>query len=285
MMQDLRRRHRSMVAFALVTFLLCATPSFAGKKKTKKKKAPTTVTQPAADTAGTTTQTPATATAPAQNLLPASDNKSVAASERELEAVLTQIDRASENFRSCEADFVWEQYQRVVDEHDVQKGRVYFLHHEKDIHMAADVQSPETKYLLFSEGKVRLYQPKIEQVTEYDVGKKKAEFESFLVLGFGGRGHDLPSAFQVSYQGTETMEGTKVVKLDLVPKAAKVHNMFDHITVWVDATRDVSLKQQFFEPSGDYRIALYSNFKMNQKINDDVFKLKISSRTKVVRPQ
>src|SRR5258706_20687 len=205
MMQDLQRNPGSMIAFALAAFLLCETPSFAGKKKTKKKKAPTTVTQPAADTAGTTMQTPATAL-PAQNLLPASDNKSVAASERELEAVLTQIDRASENFRSCEADFVWEQYQRVVDEHDVQKGRVYFLHHEKDIHMAADVQSPETKYLLFSEGKVRLYQPKIEQVTEYDVGKKKAEFESFLVLGFGGRGHDLPSAFQVSYQGRESME-------------------------------------------------------------------------------
>ncbi len=285
MMQDLPRKHRSMIAFALVAFLLCAAPSFAGKKKTKKKKAQTAVTQPAAATTATTMPAPATATAPpAQNLLPASDNKP-AAGERELEAVLTQIDRASESFHSCEADFMWEQYQKVVDEHDVQKGRVYFLHHEKDIHMAADVQSPETKYLLVSEGKVRLYQPKIEQVTEYDVGKKKAEFESFLVLGFGGRGHDLPSAFHVSYQGTETMEGTKVVKLDLVPKAAKVHNMFEHITVWVDPTRDVSLKQQFFEPSGDYRIALYSNFKMNQKINDDVFKLKTSSRTKVVRPQ
>jgi outer membrane lipoprotein-sorting protein len=51
----------------------------------------------------------------------------------------------------------------------------------------------------------------------------------------------------------------------------------------VDTARDVSLKQQAFEPSGDYRTAYYSNIKLNEKVPDDVFKLKTTPKTKVVR--
>jgi outer membrane lipoprotein-sorting protein len=265
-------RRQTLLSFTLVAVVCGSILSLAEQKPAKKSTKPATHAQPSG-----------TGKAPAPK--PASPAAKNTTDGGTLESVLTQLDRASENFHSCEADFVWEQYQKVVDERDIQKGKVYFLHHDKGLHMAADVQEPEKKYLLFSEGKVRLYQPKIEQVTEYEVGKKKAEFESFLVLGFGGRGHDLPSAFNVKYEGAETIGNVKVVKLDLVPKSDKVHNMFEHITIWVDPTQDVSLKQQFFEPSGDYRTATYSNFKMNQKLNDDIFKLKTTSRTKVVKPQ
>ncbi len=262
-------KHRIAISLGLAITLSIAPASFARDKKKSKPPSHAAVVETAAK-------------APIPAETKAASSK---AGDGNLDSVLNALDRSSENFRSCEADFVWEQYQKVVDERDVQKGRVFFAHHDKDIHMAADISEPEKKYLVFSEGKVRLYQPKIEQVTEYEVGKKKAEFESFLVLGFGGRGHDLPVAFQVKYEGTETLDGIKVAKLSLVPKSEKVRNMFAKIEVWVDPTRDVSLKQQFFEPSGDYRTAVYSNFKLNQKLNDDVFKLKTNSRTKVVRPQ
>ena len=56
--------------------------------------------------------------------------------------------------------------------------------------------------------------------------------------------------------------------------------MFPLITLWMDAPRGVSLKQEFTEPSGDYRIAHYSDIRVNQKVSDDVFKLKTTGRTK-----
>ena len=43
-----------------------------------------------------------------------------------LERVLAQMDTAASNFRTTEAAVVWDQYQKVVDEHEEQKGRVYF---------------------------------------------------------------------------------------------------------------------------------------------------------------
>jgi outer membrane lipoprotein-sorting protein len=204
----------------------------------------------------------------------------------QLEAVLTQLDKASVGFRTAEADFVWDQFQAIVQEHDLQKGKVYFARHEKDTHMAADITEPDKKQVVFSEGKIRLYQPKIDQITEYEAsGKNREEVESFMVLGFGGRGHDLTKQFDVKYLGEEVIDGIKTVKLDLVPKAEKVRNMFSHFTLWMDPARDVSLKQQAFEPSGDYRTATYSNIKINEKVPDEIFKIKTTQHTKVVRPQ
>lgn len=205
----------------------------------------------------------------------------------DLEKVLTQLDSASAKFKSAEADFRWDQYQKVVNETDVQKGKVYFQRqdHDHSTLMAADITEPDKKILLFNDGKIRFYQPRIDQVTEYEAGKNRDEVESFLVLGFGSRGHDLLNKFDVKFSGQEVVDGVPTVKLELTPKSPKIRNMFDRIILWIDPVRDVSLKQQAFEPSGDYRIAAYTNFKMNSKLPDDTFKLKTTSRTKVVKPQ
>lgn len=202
-----------------------------------------------------------------------------------LEAVLNQMDSTAAAFKSAEADFVWDQYQKVVDETDTQKGKVYFRRLAKETQMAADITAPEKKYLLFTGSKVQLYQPRIDQVTEYGTGKNRADFESFLVLGFGGRGHDLLKTFEVKALGEEEVDGTHTAKLELVPRTERARGMFNRILLWIDSARGVSLQQQFFEPSGDYRIARYTNIKMNQKLADEVFKLKTTSRTKFINPQ
>lgn len=202
-----------------------------------------------------------------------------------LETVLNDMDRAATGFKSAQADFVWDQFTKVVNEHDQQKGVVYYRRQPKEVQMAADITQPAKKYVLFSGGKVDVYQPEIEQVTEYSAGKNKAEFESFLVLGFGGRGHDLAKSFDVTFGGWEDVDGVKTAKLNLSPKAQKVRSMFAQIVLWIDPARGVSVQQQFLEPSGDYRLAKYTNIKLNQPLPNDVFKLKTTGNTKWVRPQ
>jgi len=208
-----------------------------------------------------------------------------AQSSPELERVLKQMDATSENFHTTEASFVWDQYSKVVDETDTQKGKTYFRREGNETEMAADITEPDKKYVLYSDGRVQLYQPKIDQITIYNAGKNKAAVESFLVLGFGGGGHDMLKSFDVKYLGTEKIDGVETAKLDLVPKSERVRNTFSHITLWIDPTRGVSLQQQLFEPSGDYRLAKYSDIQLNQKIPDQVFRIKVTGKTKVVSPQ
>ena len=201
-----------------------------------------------------------------------------------LEAVLTSMDQAAANFHTAQCDFAWDQYQKVVDDHDYQKGTMYFRRQSDDVHMAADITSPTKKYVLFTGNLVSVYQPSIEQVTEYNPGKNKGEFASFLVLGFGGRGRDLAKSFDVNYAGMEQVDGVNAAKLELTPKSQRVRGMFQTITLWIDPARGVSVQQRFSEPSGDYRLAKYSNIIINQKIAGDVFKLKTTGHTKFIRP-
>ena len=203
-----------------------------------------------------------------------------------LQKVLSQMDSSAAGFRSAQADLTSVQYQKVVDETDTQKGKAYFRRAGKNnLEMALDITQPDAKYVLLKDDKVRLYQPAIDQVTEYNIAKNRADVESMFALGFGGRGHDLLKAFEAKLAGDELVQGIHTAKLELWPRSDKVKNMFSLITLWVDPERGISLQQRFDEPSGDYRVAQYSNIRLNQKISDDVFKLKTTAATKVVTPQ
>jgi outer membrane lipoprotein-sorting protein len=202
-----------------------------------------------------------------------------------LEKVLTAMDQQAATFKNAQADFVWDQYTKVVDDHDLQEGTIYFRRQSKnEVQMTADIRKPNAKQVLFADGKVRLYEPKIDQVTEYDAGKNKSDFESFLVLGFGGSGHDMAKSFDVKYAGTEPVQGTPAAKLVLTPKSQRVRSMFEQIILWIDPAKGISVQQQFFDRDGNHRLAKYSNIKLNEKISDEVFKLKTTSKTRVVRP-
>jgi outer membrane lipoprotein-sorting protein len=207
-------------------------------------------------------------------------------SSPDLERVLDRIDRNAASFHTMEASFAWDQYQKVVDDKDTQEGKVYFRRAGNETQMAAEITKvdgkPQAKYVLFTDGKVQLYQPGIaDQVDVYNTGKNKETFESLLVLGFGGSGHGLLKAFDVTYAGQETLNGTPTDKLNLIPKSDKIRNVFDHILLWIDS-RGVSLQQQLFNSEGDYRLAKYSDIQPNQKIPDSVFKLKATGKTKFV---
>ena len=172
---------------------------------------------------------------------------------------------AARNFRTTEASVVWDQYQKVIDETETQKGKIYFRREGGEIQMAADFVEPDKKYVIYSGGKVQVYQPKIDQVNEYDPGKNRSDVESFLVLGFGGGGHDLFKSYDVKFLGTETVNGIKADKLELIPKSDRLRNNIARILLWIDPDRGISVQQQLFEPGGDYRLAKYSEIKINQK--------------------
>ena len=206
------------------------------------------------------------------------------AGQQSLNAVLQDMDKAAAKFKTAQADFEWDQYERVVDEHDIQKGQIYFRRTKTGIDAAIRVTSPDAKQVLFKDGKLMLYQPKIDQVTEYKASANRAEVESFMSLGFGASGKDLARNFEIKLDGWETVDGVKTAKLDLTPKEAKVRSSLSRVLLWMDPVQDVSLKQQFFEPSGDYRLTHYTNIRLNRRISDDVFRLKTTSRTKFVKP-
>jgi outer membrane lipoprotein-sorting protein len=212
-----------------------------------------------------------------------------------LETVYKSMDAAAAKFNTTQANFEWDRYEKVIDEvDDVETGNIFYRRVGKDVEMKAEIKTagpsrdklkPEPQFVLFSQGKVQRYLPRVDQVTVYDVGKNRSALEAYLVLGFGGSGQDLAKSFDVTFQGQETVDGIGAAKLQLIPKSERLRNTFAQILLWIDLDRGISVQQQFFEPDGNYKLAKYSSIRLNEKIPDEVFHLKTTGKTQTISPR
>jgi outer membrane lipoprotein-sorting protein len=209
----------------------------------------------------------------------------IAGESPELERVIAKMDATAKTFVSAETNVVWDRYDKVINETDSEEGKVYFRREGGEIQMAADFIKPNPKYVIYSGGKVQVYLPKANEVDQYDATKHRSDVESFLVLGFGGSGKDLFKSYDVKYLGAETVAGTTTERLELIPKSVQLRNNIGRILLWIDPKLGVSVQQQFFESSGNYRLAKYSDIHLNQKLPDSAFRLKTNGKTKFVSPQ
>jgi len=207
------------------------------------------------------------------------------AQSADLQKVLSQMDTASQKFQSAQADFSWDQLTVVVQSHEITAGTIAFRRAGNSTEMIANVKTdnglPAPKDILYKNAELTYYQPTIKQQTIFSAGANRQQYEGFLTLGFGGSGKDLAANWNINFQGIEAIDGVQTAKLDLTPKQTSGNQMFTHITIWVDPARAISLKQIFFQESGDTRTATYSNIQMNQ-VPANAFAIKIAPGTQTV---
>jgi outer membrane lipoprotein-sorting protein len=215
------------------------------------------------------------------------------AASPQLTYVLKQLDTASAKFQRATADFQWDNYEKVVHDTTTQKGFIYFERDKGSTDMGAVMVDPNAgpnskpiRVIQYKDGTVQMFDPGVDQITVLHESGNQSEIEGFLTLGFGGSGTDLARAWNITDLGPETLtdngQPVKVEKLDLAGKDAASRKNFSHITIWVDPTRAVSLKQIFYTPSGDYRTAIYSSIKVNGNVHKDHFAIKKDKNTTIV---
>ena len=197
----------------------------------------------------------------------------------DLQNVLHQLDVAATNFHTTAADFEFDSIQTdPIPDTDVQKGAVYYERKGNTFSMAAHIKEvngkPVPKVYAYSGGHLQLFEPMIDQVTRIN---KASAYEGYLMLGFGASGKELSEKWEIQYAGAETVGGVKTDKLELVAKDPTVRKNFPKVTIWVDPTRGVSLKQVFDEGQGQSRVCTYSNIKVNLPLPADAFTFKTDS--------
>lgn len=189
-----------------------------------------------------------------------------------LQQVLSEMDAASKTFHSAQADIKRVHLEKVINDTSTESGTVYFMRTGSTTQFGGRFDQPDLKIVEYKNGVVRLYTAANNHLDKVAAsGANQGRVETFLTLGFGGSGTDLAKAWTITDQGTEQLsDGSRTVqveKLDLVSKDPSVRNNYTHITIWVDPTRDISLKQEFFDPSGNTDTATYSKIRLNQPID------------------
>ncbi|MBV8818534.1 MAG: hypothetical protein JO022_09275 [Acidobacteriaceae bacterium] len=150
-----------------------------------------------------------------------------------------------------------------------------------------DFSQPNPRTALFQGRQAQVYYPKTKTLQIYDLGNKGDQVDRFVMLGFGTSGKELANDYAMRIAGQDTVAGKSTSKLELIPKAPDIKKLVSKIEMWIpDApAQPYPVQEKIYEPSGDYRVTAYSNFKLNPPLSSDALKLKLPKGVNVEHPQ
>jgi len=199
-----------------------------------------------------------------------------------MEGVLDQLDIAAKSFRSLSADVERTKVTVVVNDRSTSTGNI-LVRGDK---MLLELKVPDPRTILRTGDSLFIYTPGLKRVEEYNLGKKRALLDKFLLLGFGTEGKELRKAYLITLMGEDKLDDRKTVRLELTPKSDDVRNQISKIEIWLDEASWLAVQQQFYEAgSGDYSIVRYTKMVRNPPISESAFKPHWPKGTQHVKPQ
>jgi outer membrane lipoprotein-sorting protein len=199
-----------------------------------------------------------------------------------LEAVLRQLDSAARDFRSLSADVERTKVTVVVNDRSTETGTI-LVRGDK---MLLQMKAPDARTILRTGDNIYIYNPGLNRVEEYNLGKNRALFDQYLLLGFGTPGRELERHYLATLLGEPVLDDKKTALIELTPKSEQVRNNISKIQIWFDESSWLPVQQEFFETgSGDYFIIRYSKISRNPDLADARFKPHWPKGTEKIKPQ
>ncbi|MBI1745585.1 MAG: outer membrane lipoprotein carrier protein LolA [Acidobacteria bacterium] len=204
--------------------------------------------------------------------------------ELDLKQVLALMNKFGRSFRSFTAKISQKKYIAVLKEFDQEEKGAFFYERGRynQARLRKEIVSPTPSIAVIDEGIVTAYEPRVKQARRIDLGKDKDKAE-FLAIGIGQSPAKLEETFHMKLSGTEWLQGRKTHVLELRPKSAKISALFSVITLWIDADRGMSIQQKLAEPNSDYTLVTFSDLKVNTKIPNGTFALKLPKDVQLIQ--
>lgn len=203
------------------------------------------------------------------------------AGAQSVEAVLSRMDQAAPKFKAMSADVQMVTYTAVISDTTTENGTLQMQRlGPGDVRAKIDFsQQPDSRVIAFLGRIVRIYYPNLNQYQDYEVGKNSDVLNQFLLLGFGSSGRELSQGYEISAQGSEKVAGKDTTKLLLIPKDPKMRERLNKIEMWVPNDAANPVRQQFYEPNGNYRQVTYTNVNLHPPLHGNL-DLKLPSKVK-----
>ncbi len=166
------------------------------------------------------------------------------------------MDKSAQDFHTLTADLEHIKYTAVVKDTSTETGHIFVRRDEK---MRIEIEKPDLRTILRTGDSLFIYNPKINRVEEYDLGKNRSLVDQYVRLGFGTKGEDIKKSFLVAVLGEEELDHKKTVMLELTPKSDQVRNQIT--------------------------LSHYTNVMKNLKINDAKFKQDWPKSVSRVKPR
>ena len=204
-----------------------------------------------------------------------------------LQQVFARLDATAAKFHNAEADVTWDNVQtQPIFDKDTQTGTIVVERHKGKVAIALHLKTfdgkPVPKEMVYDGGQFKLYEPLLKQMTVFHTAGKEAQIQSFLALGFGGTSAEMQRDWTVSYAGAETVDGVATEKLELLPRTDATRQNVSKVVLWIDMKNGIAIRQQSFDPSGNYRMIDYRLRHLNGGLPANAFEVKTASGTRVM---
>ncbi len=178
-----------------------------------------------------------------------------------VDTILARMDAAAPSFRGLSAKIKMTTRTAILDETTTENGMFKMQRlNGGDVRAILDFSGEaDSREIGFLGNIVRIYYPRLKAYQDYEIGKNIDVLNQFLLLGFGSSGKDLAAKYEVVMAGEEKVEAQDTTKLSLTPKSAEISKRLSKIDMWIPKNAAYPIQQQFYEPSGNYRVVTYSD--------------------------
>jgi outer membrane lipoprotein-sorting protein len=132
---------------------------------------------------------------------------------------------------------------------------------------------------------LQVYYPKTKRVEIYDLGKRGAQVDQFLLLGFGISGKELQKSYSIKATGTDTIGGKPATKLELIPKSKDALEYLKKVELWIPPNQSYPVQEKIYKNSQDYILINYSDVRINPGLTDKELELSVPPGVTKVYPQ
>ncbi len=193
---------------------------------------------------------------------------------------LRKFSHFNRHLKTFKADFIQRKYINIIEDFDEpQEGELFLKKYKKEMFLKRIINKPGKIFMLVKGGMAVIYYPKRAQVIKKSFNKSKSRY---LTFGVGTSLNGLEKNFFIKFVGEKKLGKHICGVLSLTPKKEKLKSYFKKINLWVDSKSGIVLRQVITEDDGDYTTIDFKNIKVNTKLKNSVFKLKIPSGVDVI---
>ncbi len=197
----------------------------------------------------------------------------------DLQRIYKQMDAREKKFRNFTAKITQKKYTAVLKEFDTPETGEFFYERAKDgtARLRLEFMSPGKLILTIKDSVAIVYKPAINQAQIKNLGKDQ-DIAEYLAVGLSQSPAKLEKTFDISYKGSETVNGSPCDILVFKPKLPKIAAYFKFMYVWYRKSDGIPIQNKKEEPNGDYVLINFTDEKLNVKIPSSKFDQKLPKR-------
>jgi outer membrane lipoprotein-sorting protein len=192
--------------------------------------------------------------------------------------VFARMDKTAQKFMGMTANIQETVHTEIVNDNTISTGTIKLRRAKpNDMGVLVEFTNPDApRSVELSGAKAYLYNPKTKTEQEYDVANNQHIMEQLFELGFGATSSEIKQNYEVTWVGSESIDGKPTSHLKLIPKSADVLQKLKQADLWISDSLGMPVQQKLLTTaSGDYTVFKYSNLKIANSLSDNDLKLKV----------